>query len=221
MVTAESTRSLLLSNAVAAGMALVLHWPLETLLWPYWFQSVIIGWYSRKRVLALKNFSTDGLTMNGQPVPVEPQSLRRVARFFTMHYGFFHAGYLAFLLNKAAPLGLWDWLGVSGVAVSFAISHRKSFQQNLEADAGGRPNLGALMFLPYLRILPMHFTIILGHAIGGSGPATVLLFSALKTGADVLMHHANHAVLQRARAKAAPAATSVADTAQSGMSRDR
>ncbi len=76
MVSADSTRFLLISNAVAAGMALLLRWPLETLLWPYWFQSVIIGWYSRKRILALKNFSTDGFTMNDRPVPQSPQSLR-------------------------------------------------------------------------------------------------------------------------------------------------
>jgi hypothetical protein len=203
MVTPDSTRFLLLSNALAAGMALVLRWPLETLLWPYWIQSVIIGWYSRKRILALKNFSTDGFTMNDRPVPVEPKSLKQVAGFFTLHYGFFHAAYLAFLLNKGAPLGMWDWLGVGGVAVSFLISHRKSFQQNLDADARGRPNLGALMFMPYLRIFPMHLTIILGHAIGGNGPATVLLFSALKTGADLGMHYANHAALQRSKTAAA------------------
>jgi hypothetical protein len=202
MVTADSTRFLLISNALAAGAALVLRWPLETLLWPYWIQSVIIGWYSRKRILALKNFSTDGFTMNERPVPVEPRSLSLVARFFTLHYGFFHAGYLAFLLNKAAPLGLWDWLGVGGVAMSFAISHRKSFQQNLAADARGKPNLGALMFMPYARILPMHLTIILGHGMGGNGPVTVLLFSALKTGADVIMHYANHATLQRSESAA-------------------
>jgi hypothetical protein len=202
MVTADSTRFLLLSNALAAGMALVLRWPLETLLWPYWIQSVIIGWYSRKRMLALKNFSTDGFTMNDQPVPVEPKSLKQVARFFTLHYGFFHVGYLIFLLNKSAPLSPWDWLGVIGVAVSFAISHRRSFQQNIEADARGRPNLGALMFMPYARIIPMHLTILLGNAMGGNGAATVLLFSALKTGADVLMHYANHATLQKGEAAA-------------------
>src|SRR5262245_10597559 len=200
MVTADSTRFLLLSNALAAGMALVLRWPLETLLWPYWIQSVIIGWYSRKRILALKNFSTDGFTMHDKPVPVEPKSLKLTAGFFSLHYGFFHVGYLAFLLGKGDPLGMWDWLGVGSVAVSFLISHRKSFEQNIAADARGRPNLGALMFLPYLRILPMHFTIILGQSIGGNGALTVLLFSALKTGADLGMHYANHAVLQKAKA---------------------
>ena len=197
MVTADSTRFLLISNALAAGMALILRWPLETLLWPYWIQSVIIGWYSRERILALKNFSTEGFTMNDRPVPVEPKSLRDVARFFTLHYGFFHAGYLVFLLVKSAPLDAWDWLGVGSVSVPFLISHRKSFQQNLDADARGRPNLGALMFMPYARIIPMHLTIVFGHALGANSPATVLLFSALKTGADVLMHYVNHAMLQR------------------------
>ena len=197
MVTADSTRFLLISNALAASMALILHWPLETLLWPYWIQSVIIGWYSRERMLALKNFSTEGFTMNNHPVPVEPKSLHVVARFFTLHYGFFHAAYLVFLVAKSAPLDAWDWLGVGSVSVSFLISHRKSFQQNLEADARGRPNLGALMFMPYARIIPMHLTIIGGHALGGNGPAAVLLFSALKTGADVLMHYVNHTTLQR------------------------
>jgi hypothetical protein len=104
---------------------------------------------------------------------------------------------MVMLLQKGASLSTWDWLGIASIAVSFAMSHRKSFRQNVESDARGRPNLGALMFLPYLRILPMHFTIILGSAKGGDGPATVLLFSALKTAADVLMHLANHALLQR------------------------
>jgi uncharacterized protein DUF6498 len=106
-VSADSTRFLLLSNALAAGMALILRWPLETLLWPYWIQSVIIGWYSRQRVLALKSFSTDGLTMNDQPVPETVASLRKVAGFFTLHYGFFHAVYLAFLVQRSAALSTW------------------------------------------------------------------------------------------------------------------
>lgn len=52
------------------------------------------------------------------------------------------------------------------------------------------------MFLPYARILPMHLTIILGGALGGEGAAVVLIFGALKTAADVLMHHVEHRILQ-------------------------
>ena len=41
-----SSRNLLLSNAATLGAALVLHWDLGWLLWPYWIQSVIVGWYA-------------------------------------------------------------------------------------------------------------------------------------------------------------------------------
>ena len=55
----------------------------------------------------------------------------------------------------------------------------------MASDALGKPNLGTLMFLPYLRILPMHLTIIFGM-IGGS-TFSILFFMSLKTAADVLL----------------------------------
>lgn len=204
MVTSESTRQLLIANAVTAALALALRWPLDTLLWPYWIQSVIIGWYSRRRMLALHQFSTDGFTMNNQPVPATPASLHKVARFFSFHYGFFHFVYLVFLFTRRPVFAWWDWLGLLAAAASFAATHRASFQRNLEADARGRPNLGTLMFLPYARIIPMHFTILLGASVASSSTLAVLLFASLKTVADVLMHHVEHSVLQRGAATASP-----------------
>jgi hypothetical protein len=197
VVSPESIRFLLLANALTAILAVVLRWPLETLLWPYWIQSVIIGWYSRRRILALRQFSTEGFKINDQPVPETAESLRKTANFFTLHYGFFHVGYFAFLVTRAAGLSHWDWLAFAAMTASFAISHGTSFRQNLEADASGRPNLGTLMFLPYARVVPMHLTIIFGSTLAGDSPVTVLLFSVLKTGADVVMHYVEHRVLQR------------------------
>jgi hypothetical protein len=197
MVSPESTRLLLLSNALTAILALVLRWPLETLLWPYWIQSVTIGWYSRRRILSLRQFSTAGFKINDEPVPETPASLRTTASFFALHYGFFHVGYGAFLVSRMGVMTRWDWLAFAAMAVSFVTSHRTSFRQNLEADARGRPNLGTLMFLPYARIVPMHLTILFGSTLANDGALAVLMFSSLKTGADVLMHHVEHRVLQR------------------------
>jgi len=59
------------------------------------------------------------------------------------------------------------------------------------------------MLLPDARILPMHLTIILGGALGGDGAGVLLVFGALKTAADVLMHYVEHRVLQRGAATAA------------------
>ena len=198
MVAKDSTRLLVISNAITLVAALVLHWPIETLMWPYWIQSVIIGWYSRKRMLALHQFSTEGLTSNDEPVPETPKAARSTANFFAIHYGFFHLGYFVFLYQNIDKLSRWDWLAFMGLAVSFVMSHGASFRQHVAADARGRPNLGVMLFLPYLRIIPMHLTLIFGRAIGGDGVGALLLFGVLKTLADVGMHKAQNRILRRA-----------------------
>ncbi len=197
MVTRDSTRLLLVSNALTAVAAVALKWPIETLLWPYWIQSVIIGWYSRKRMLALTNFTTEGLTSNGRKVEATPAGARSTANFFALHYGFFHLGYFVFLAQKIDSISQWDWLVFAGLGVSFIVSHGTSYRQNIEADLRGKPNLGVLLFLPYLRVIPMHFTIIIGGAVASTSLTTLLLFIVLKTLADIGMHKAEHAMLQK------------------------
>jgi len=182
---ASATTGLLISNGVTLAVALILKWPLATVIWPYWIQSIIIGWYGRKRMLALKNFSTEGFTSNDEPVPENEKGKRSTASFFVMHYGFFHFGYLIFLLDRAKLDSAWDafWIMVCGF--SFVFAQRKTYGQQISDDAMGKPNLGKLMCLPYLRILPMHLTIIFGM-IGGS-TFSILFFMTLKTIADVLL----------------------------------
>ena len=203
MVSTTSTRSLLAVNAATVALALALDWPVATLLWPYWVQSIIIGYFSCKRILALGRFSTEGLTMNDRAVSPTVATQRSVASFFAVHYGFFHIVYLVFLMAQhTGQLRWWDWAGLLVLGVSFAWNHWLSFNQNVEADRAGTPNIGTLMFLPYGRIIPMHLTIIVGGALGGDSAWSVLVFGSLKTAADVLMHHVEHRVLQRQRAAA-------------------
>jgi hypothetical protein len=199
MVSSQSTRSLVAVNVVTLAVAWWLDWPVATLMWPYWLQSVVIGYYSRRRILALGRFSTEGFTINDQPVSPTPETRRGVANFFALHYGFFHFGYLCFLLVQAPALAWWDMLGSLALGCSFAWNHRESFRQNVLADSEGTPNIGTLMLLPYARILPMHFTIILGGTLAASGPGSLLIFGSLKTAADVLMHYIEHRVLQRSQ----------------------
>ncbi len=181
----SATTGLLISNALTLAMALILKWPLALVLWPYWIQSIIIGGYARKRMLALKKFSTEGFTSNDQPVPENEKGKRSTASFFVIHYGIFHLVYLMFLLDRAKLDSAWDgfWIVVCGL--SYILAQRKTYEQQVATDALGIPNLGKLMFLPYLRILPMHLTIIFGM-MGGS-TFSILLFMALKTVADVLL----------------------------------
>lgn len=209
MSTATRDRAIdgiLATNAITLVVALWQQWPATLLLWPYWIQSIVIGWYSRRRILALRRFSTEGLKVNGRAVQPTAETKRSVANFFALHYGFFHLAYLAFLfslsfdarLGRAPTSG--DWLLFALLGAGFWLSHRNSHRLHLDADIRSERNLGLLMFLPYARILPMHLTIILGTLIGGGG--AILLFTALKTAADVLMHVVEHRWLQAGAASA-------------------
>lgn len=195
-----SIRNLLLSNAATLAAALALHWDIGWLLWAYWIQSVVIGWYARKRILCLARFSTSGFTSNGHAVPEDEQGKRSTANFFTLHYGLFHAGYLAVLANAHAVAALRDAMLLVACGVSFVLSQRETYAAQHAADLRGKPNLGTLMFTPYLRVVPMHLAIIVGARM--SGTFALLLFTGLKTASDMLLDHIDRRMAVRSADKA-------------------
>lgn len=185
---------LLAANAFSLGWALAHEWPLLLLLWPYWLQSLVIGWYYRRRILALQRFATDGFEIDGKPVAETAQTQRTTASFLAMHFGFFHLVYAIFLvafgfsgsLGASAGIGRDDALAVIALGVLFAFTQYGEHRRDVALDRGRRPNIGAMMFLPYLRVLPMHVIIIAGAMLGG-GSAALVLFGVLKTAADAGM----------------------------------
>ena len=80
-------------------------------------------------------------------------------------------------------------------ALAFAGSHGFSFRHNRRTDfRQKKPNLGTLMFYPYLRIIPMHLTIVMGGAVF---EGALLLFMVLKTLADCAMHMLEHHLFRK------------------------
>ncbi len=205
----KSLWSLVASNILTLILAVTLHWSLLTIMWIYWCQSVIIGFFNVIRILKLKTFSAKNLKLNN--IPVEKIKLFRniptlfkvfVACFFAFHYGFFHLVYAVFLsvgtiaslygsaVGFPLPFGHVAFFGVLFSAGVFFINHLFSFIYNSKKDEG-LPDIGRLMFYPYARIIPMHITIIIGVLLG---PMALPFFLVLKTIADVVMHAQEHAV---------------------------
>ncbi|HUD41510.1 MAG TPA: DUF6498-containing protein [Dokdonella sp.] len=197
---------LLISNLLVLVLALWQDWPVSMLIWPFWLQSVVIGALHVQRMLALRDFSTEGLKANGRPVPETEAGKRSTAWFFAFHYGFFHAGYLVFLFTLApVPPGEWRWVLIGGAA--FAIGQLAEQRAVLARDARGRPNLGFLMFLPYLRVVPMHLAIAAGFS--QSGRVALIGFVVLKTLADLGMAAAERRIEAGAAKKQTGAAAPV------------
>ncbi|MCU0618235.1 MAG: DUF6498-containing protein [Gemmatimonadaceae bacterium] len=193
--------SIVASNVLAAVLAIVLDWDVVELLWPFWIQSVVIGYYARRRMLMLRQFSVEGLSFGDRPATESPEDQRSTANFFAFHYGFFHFGYFLYLMQRSTQQQ-FDFVDANllvVVALAFVFAHRQSHREHVAADLAGRPNLGALMFMPYLRVVPMHLVILFGATQGG-GAATILLFTVMKTLADIGMHKFEHRKLQGAGA---------------------
>ncbi len=189
-----SVWSLVLVNVVALAVAYAGGWKLIDLMAVYWVQSVIIGISYFFRMLNLERFSTANFRINNQSVDPTPETKRQTAFFFLFHFGFFHFGYLLFISaenDAGSPLGP----GLLACGVAFAINHFFSYRYHRELDASGTPNIGTLMFTPYLRVVPMHLTIVFGAvALDATG---LLVFGLMKMIADVVMHRVEHRMLSR------------------------
>lgn len=185
-----SARNLILANAATLTLALALDWDAGWLMWPYWMQSVIIGFYAYRRMMSLRDFTTEGLTSNKRPVPETEEGKRSTARFFLLHYGIFHVAYLVVMVSQHAVSAPLELIALVGCGLSFLFSQRETYTAQHAADLHGRPNLGTLMFLPYLRILPMHLGIMLSAGLEAHG-LLLAAFVVLKTLADIGLDHAD------------------------------
>jgi hypothetical protein len=106
--------------------------------------------------------------------------------------------YLIFILSnlfksQADIDGVYILIG----AVVFGVNHYFSFRHNKLVDEQKKQNIGSLMFMPYVRIVPMHLMVGFG-AVVSAGP--LIIFLLLKTVADLAMHTIKHHVNQEPKA---------------------
>lgn len=178
----------LASNALVLVFAIRNDWPASLLFWPYWIQSVAIGFLARRRMLALHAFSAEGLRLKGRRVPETEEGKHEATSNFIAHYTIVHLFYMAVLLLKVdLPEGELRWVLLGGA--TFVLGNWLGERRARIRDALRKPRLDALRRLPYLRVFPMHFTIVLIACIDGSwnGMFPLVVFTLLKTTFDVLM----------------------------------
>ncbi|MFT3786883.1 MAG: DUF6498-containing protein [Tepidisphaeraceae bacterium] len=189
-----------LAGNIASALAYKWGWiGTAELFWTYWLQSVSIGLFNMLRIATLHRFDVTGFTSNGKPVEETPAAKRSTALFFLFHYGFFHVVYAVFLSGDRLP---WSdrrmvvWLLLN--AAFFVVGELINYLRVHRADRTGRPNIGVLMFRPYLRIIPMHLSII----FAGVAPRAIWVFLPLKIVCDIGMLLVDAGIERRSMAHA-------------------
>ncbi len=161
----------------------------NTIIWIYWYQSVFIGLVAAVELyLPAKNLEKY-LEKSG----VNPKGKNGcLSIFFIFHYGTFHLVYAVFLLVDYGHAVNQEILLLA--LGTFAIETLWSFKQRRGANIDGNANTGATMFLPYLRVFPMHLTILLPSLLGLK---TSSVFIVIKAIADVIGWLVYHAIYHK------------------------
>jgi len=203
--------SLLFANLVTIVLTIVQHWDLATVMFIYWAQSIIIGIFT---VVSLLGADTAALAENmgksmreqGGSGTVSTRFVRAytclLAGFFALHYGLFHWGYYAFIVES----GIFGSVNFSDPNIWFSCglffaNHLYSHITYRHEGPKGAGYVNEQFFRPYQRIIPMHLTIIFGSmvvfalqvfGIDATMPVLVL-FLLLKTRSDIFAHLSKHA----------------------------
>ena len=176
--------ALVLANLVPLYGVLFLQWSLFSVMFLYWMESAIIGFYNVPRMI-----------MVGGVLGVF------FSIFFAFHFGGFMFVHLIFIfalfgpkpmnLFHLSPAAFLD--GATMVAFFLlVISHGVSFLANFVGrNEYQRTTLPNLMMSPYKRIVIMHLTIIFGGFVTmilGAPPAALVLMVVLKIAVDLGAH---------------------------------
>ena len=152
-----------------------------TVVWIYWLQSIIIGFFNFIDLLTIKNYDTGQVTINEKPLTQNNKGC--VPWFFLVHFGMFHFVYMIFI-GVLFGLGVDAPFLLIGTAV-FLMESLSAFIRRKQDEQQLRFNIGTMFTLPYLRVVPMHL-MILAPVFLGIKPSVVFL--VLKTIADVLTY---------------------------------
>jgi hypothetical protein len=189
---------LVLANVVPLAGVVFMGWDVFDLLFLYWMESSIIGFYSALKAVV----SSYGLAILLLP-------------FFFLHFGLFMCGHVTLLFHLfgreavgIGPFYPWQLFGwpplrealeiVRWPAVGLLASHGASFLFNfLVQGEYRRASGGELLDRPYRRIFLMQLTLILTgwiHMAIGAPSVGLVILLVLKTLLDLRAHRREHLV---------------------------
>ena len=216
-----SQTSLILANLVTLISCLIFKWDLFSVLFLYWIESGIIGFYMILKMIILPNVFPNSTDYNVTILGIEQKSFGKTSTilikiflipFFCFHYGGFMIGHLVFILvipnilNQSASYQLI----LSGIIplilisiISLFISHGISFYTNfVKKREYERASIHQLTISPYKRIIVMHITLIAGSfiiAFTKMPVFTMAFFIIIKTIVDLNAHNKEHSTIRTRR----------------------
>lgn len=151
-------------------------------LWIYMMQSLLIGVVHMVKLNVYK--------FSEAQRPADWKSPRALSLFFIVHYGFFHFVYAFFI-----PPENLNWPLVWEGTLIFSMALLWNTFRNYSIENSGNYNANDFMFLPYVRIIPIHIAIIIGgflSAVAGSFAPVFIILALIKTFMELGLEYFQH-----------------------------
>lgn len=184
-----SSFALIVSNILVCLIGKSNGWSIEIYVLVFFAQSIFIGIFQFAKTLSLKDFSTKGFKIYEYSVPISKNSQLQNSVFFLFHFGFYLMFYFFILLFLFKLTPKFDSAILLAMGIFFC-NHAFSFIVNFERDRERRLNLGLLITIPYIRVIPINFIMLLAFFLYDKA----ILIIGLKILIDLLLHIFEHKV---------------------------
>lgn len=205
-----SLLSLIVTNIIVIVLAVIQKWDLSVLVLLYVIQSFIIGFFHFLKLVNKKNIDVTNFPLiNGFSL----STIKTTKIILSIVYWWLYQSILVIYLIFAAVFSLastqfcssstqnvctqststnWLFFGIS-IAIFF-INHLISYIVNFKKDTEKPETVWALLFMPYLRFIPIHIILTIGVVFFKSSlnSFNLILFLLLKTAIDVYTHNYIH-----------------------------
>jgi hypothetical protein len=205
-----SLLSLIVTNVIVIVLAVIQKWDLSVLVLLYVIQSFIIGFFHFLKLLNKKNIDiTNFPLITGMSLSAIKTTKIILSIVYWWLYQSILGIYLIFALifslasaqlcsssaqNVCTQTASTNWLFFGISIVIFFINHLISYIINFKKDTEKPETVWALIFMPYLRFIPIHIILSIGVIFFKSSLTSysLILFLLLKTAIDVYTHNYIH-----------------------------
>jgi hypothetical protein len=190
---------LILTNLITISYAFIDHWAFSTIIWVYWCQTLIIGFFALLRTISLTDLSYRGVERI-QPKFFVRAKLRSGV-FFLAHFTVVQ-GILTLILGAfLGPVTSQNGMILLSSSLLFFCNHLFSYVYNKRKERVVYKNLGMIVLRPYLRTLPLFVAFLFVGMIVAVFflirdeqlvPVAFVVLFVFKTSADVSAHTLEH-----------------------------
>lgn len=170
--------SLLAANLITIFLAVNQNWELASLLWVYWFQSLIIGFFMFLKLRHAKEVQS----MYSHHPMTEGSRIELTKSFITI-YVFVHLVYMQFLKVTR------DFEYIVILSFLFFLNHTFSHFYYFSRPKK-KESMNKMVGLALARVMPMHLVILVAYAANAKD--VLIVFLLLKTVVDLIMHIIEH-----------------------------